>query len=83
MEQFADFKSDNAEDEIELDEIELEMMQVFAVMVWDSGHPQEPQLWPLSHVWVTIQSKVTIREILSLKQREYTWNTHVSHLEIV
>ena len=46
-------------------------------------HPQEPPLWPLTHLWVTIQSKVTMREILSLKPREYTWNTHVSHLEIV
>ena len=45
--------------------------------------PQEPPLWPLTHLWVTIQSKVTIREILSLKPREYTWNTHVGHLEIV
>ena len=46
-------------------------------------HPQEPPLWPLTHLWVTIQSKVTIREILSLKPLEYTWDTHFSQLKIV
>ena len=45
--------------------------------------PKNPHFDPLTHLSVTIQSKVTIREILSLKPREYTWNTYVSHLEIV
>ena len=49
----------------------------------DVCHPQEPPVWPLTHLWVTFQSKVTIREILSLKPHEYTWNIHVSQLKIV
>ena len=40
-------------------------------------HPQEPPLWPFTHLLVTTQSKVTIKEILSLNHVD-TREIHMS-----
>ena len=62
-------------------EIHVYTREIHILHTWEWSncvcHHQEPPLWPLAHFWVTM------REILSLKPHEYTWNTHVSQLKIV